>query len=452
VCGHRRCTPGTTFWAALAVLAVALSAASAEAAVFTAADVKGRTLDNGVRVIVREAHEAPIVALDVYIRFGSALETDETNGVAHTIEHLVFQGMEGSRVGRLPRLIEGLGGRVTAETSRDHTHFAVALSPEGLEEAATQLAVAIRNPETDPTIVARERSIIAHELAQQADNPVLQLQELSYRLGFTKHGYRLSPGGTRESLANLSRADIQRAHDAYYTGPNTAVVVVGDVDVEEAFRVVSAAFGSFPATPPPPRPDTEEPRRMTRKVAPPVERATSRHFLMLGFPAPGVAAAKDDVCPMDVLMAALGEGRASRFQRRVVGERKLADEMLTIYLTQRDPGAFYVWAVTPDGGSEAAVNAVLEEIADIRAKGLPADDLDRAKQQILGSFAVQSETYMDQAATLGFYESIGGYEFALEYEERVGAVTSADVQRVASTYLDPELYTLVQVRPKAAAH
>lgn len=448
--GHRGCVCRTTLWAGWTVAAVALSGALARAAVFAPADVQARTLENGVRVIVREAHEAPIVALDVYIRFGSALETDETNGVAHTIEHLVFQGMSGSRVGRLPRLIEGLGGRVTAETSRDHTHFAVAVPPDGLEEAATQLAVAIRNPETDPAILARERNIIAHELAQQADNPVLQLQELSYRLGFTKHGYRLSPGGTRESLANLSRADIQRAHDAYYTGPNTAVIVVGDVDTEEAFRVVSAAFHSFPALLPPARPSMDEPRRMTRKAAPPVERATSRHFLMLGFPAPGMASAKDDVCPMDVLMAALGEGRASRFQRRIVGERKLADEMLTIYLTQRDPGAFFVWAVTPADGAEAAVNAVLEEIAEIRAKGLPAEELDRAKQQILGSFAVQSETYMDQAATLGFYESIGGFEFALEYEERVGAVTSADIQRVASTYLDPELYTLVQVRPKAA--
>jgi len=437
-------------FALLLVLAVSLGVAPrAGAVVFDPARVACRTMDNGLRVVVKEGHSAPIVAVDVYVHFGSGDEDETTNGVAHAIEHMIFQGRDEARVGRLPRMIEGLGGRVLASTTRDHTHFAVAVSSEYFEQAVTQLAMALGHPELEADTVQRELAIIAHELRQMQEDPLFVLREQTFALSFVKHGYRLPVGGTEESIAALDRTVLERTHRAYYTAPNMTVVVVGDVDPELAFRVVGEAFSQFDPAPPPVRTPVDEPRRMTRKEAPPIEIPGARTLMVLGFPSPGLAGQKQDVCAMDVLMTVLGDGAHSRFQRRVIEEKKAAEMVSAMYLTQRDPGVFYVWAAAPTGGLEAAANAILAEVADVRANGITPEELARAKAIVTGSYATQSETYVDQAATLGFYDSIDSYQFAVDYEGLVNAVTAEDVQRVALAYLDIDKYTLVSIVPAA---
>jgi zinc protease len=358
---------------------------------------------------------------------------------------MVFQGRDEARVGRLPRLIEGLGGRVTAQTTRDHTHFAVAVSSEYLEQAASQLAIAIAHPELSQENVQRELAIIAFELRQTAEDPLYILRDEIFGLSFTKHGYRLPIGGTEKGLASLNRATLQEVHSLYYTAPNMTVVVVGDVIAEQAFSCISQAFSGLPSTQPPVAAAADEPRGVEVRKAPAIEVPESRTFVMLGFPAPAISKDKTGVCAMDVLMAGLSEGNKSRLSSRIIEDKKLAGTLGAMYLTQKDPGLFYIWAVVPPDGIDAYTNVVLAEIAEVRANGISDDELRRAKAIVIGNYAMQSETYIDQASTLGFYDSISSYEFALNYEDLVNAVTAKDIVRLATDYLDPGAYTCATI-------
>jgi zinc protease len=422
-------------------------ATAASADVINGDQVSSKVLDNGLRVVCKEGHSAPIVVIDVYVRFGSVDETPETSGVAHALEHMVFQGQDDARVGRLPRMIEGLGGRVTAETSRDHTHFGVAVSSEHFEQAATQLAIAVADPEMEPATIERELSIIDRELTQYAEEPIYTLRDRIYGAVFGDSGYGLPVGGDQANLKNLDRGLLRKTHDAYYTGPNMAVVVVGDVAADEVFRVVESAFGGFRDAQPPARRDVEERRRTDGLVLDPIQMPVGRTIMMIGFPAPGLAKDPKAVCALDVLMSILDNSGHCRYIDHIVKEKQLASAMSAMYLTQRDPGIFYTWAAVPEDGVEAAANAVREELADIRANGVPDDEIERAKRILTASFAVQSETYVDQAGTLGFYESIDSYKFGVDYEHLIMAVTADDVRRLAHDYLDPEAYVLASAVP-----
>jgi len=420
---------------------------SVQAAVFDPEQVTVQTLDNGLQVVVKEGSVAPVVVIDAYVRFGSAQETPEKNGIAHALEHMIFQGRDGDRVGRLPRMIEAMGGRVTAETSRDHTHFSVAVSSEHFEQAVTQLAIAVRSPELELQSLSRELAIVTNELMELHDNPLERLLDAAYQQSFGQSGYGLPRGGTIESVRGLTRADLQRAHDEYYTGPNMSVVVVGDVPDEEAHQVVAEAFGAFPNVAPPAPVELDRGFADGKQTPPPTTVPGARPFFLLAFPAPGIEGDKEAVCAADVLMAALSEGRGSRFAVRGEQEDGLLAAASCMYLTQRGPGLFYVWGTAPEDAVDATVEEALSMIRVIRDEGLPEDELARAIDVIVGSYAVQSETFIDQAGTLGFYSCIDSHEFAIQYEELVRDVTSEDIRRVARTYLDPEIYTLVRILP-----
>jgi len=426
----------TVAWCLFLLLAVAVVRADS----LPPESIKLKTLPNGLRVLVREAHEAPLVTIDLWIRAGSSRETAETNGVAHFMEHLLFRGTAKRGRGEVDRDIEELGATLNATTSRDWMHLYTTVASRYWQNALEVVADAVQNSALRPEDVEREQMIILDELARAADDPVRDANQRLAELLFQKHPYRLPVAATRDSIIRIQREQIVEFYRKYYVPNNASLVIVGDVTESEAFAAAEKLFGGWkrrdiaepelePESPP------ETPRQAQFKVR--------RGFPVvgIGFMAPSVKEVKD-VCACDLLLALLGR-RDGLLTRLLVGQG-IATRVTTDFLTQRYPGLFSIVVELPEGGNPQQVEAMVVGALQQLAKTPVTDaELARAKREILGEYLFGMETTEGQANTLGFYEMIDTYLFATEYEKNVLAVTAEDIRRTVEKYLNPECRVVV---------
>lgn len=422
-----------------------LVSAGAQANSLPAESIKIRTLPNGLRVLVREAHEAPLVTIDLWVRAGSARETSETNGVAHFMEHLLFRGTAKRGRGEVDRDIEELGATLNATTSRDWMHLYTTVASRYWQNALEVIADAVQNSALRPEDVEREQMIILDELARAADDPLRDANQRLAELLFPNHPYRLPVAATRESIIRIQREQVVQFYRKYYVPNNASLVIVGDVTEAEAFAAAQKFFGDWKKgeiADPEPAPESppDSPRRAEYKV----RRGTP--VVGIGFIAPSVKQVAD-VCAADVLLSLLGQ-RDGLLTRLLVGQG-VATRVTTEFLTQRYPGIFSIVIDLPEGGKPAQVEAmVVGALQQLARTPVSEAELARAKREILGNYLFSVETTEGQASTLGFYEMIDTYLFATEYEKNVQAVKPEDIRRVVETYLNPERRVVVYLLPQ----
>lgn len=417
-----------------------LAAVVAGADSLPAESIKLKTLPNGLRVLVREAHEAPLVTIDLWVRAGSARETAETSGVAHFMEHLLFRGTAKRGRGEVDRDIEELGATLNATTSRDWMHLYTTVASRYWRNALEVVADAVQNSALRPEDVEREQMIILDELARAADDPVRDANQRLAELLFQKHPYRLPVAATRDSIIRIQREQVVEFYRKYYVPNNASLVVVGDVTEAEAFAEAERLFGKWQKhditdPEPQPEPPPDSPRHAQFKVR--------RGFPVvgIGFMAPSVREVRD-VCACDLLLALLGQ-RDGLLTRLLVGQG-VATRVTTEFLTQRHPGLFSIVAELPEGGNPQQVEAmVVGALQQLAKTPVTEAELARAKREILGNYLFSIETTEGQASTLGFYEMIDTYLFATEYEKNVLAVTAEDIRRTVEKYLAPEKRVVV---------
>lgn len=417
-----------------------LAVAVAWADSLPAESVKLRTFPNGLRVLVREAHEAPLVTIDLWVRAGSSRETAETNGVAHFMEHLLFRGTAKRGRGEVDRDIEELGATLNATTSRDWMHLYTTVASRYWQNALEVVADAVQNSALRPEDVEREQMIILDELARAADDPVRDTLQHLAELLYQKHPYRLPVAATRDSIIRIQREQVVDFYRKYYVPNNASLVIVGDVTEAEAFAAAEKLFGKWQkrdiTDPEPERespPDTPRHARFTVRRSFPV--------LGIGFMAPSVKEVKD-VCACDLLLALLGR-RDGLLTRLLVGQG-VATRVTTEFLTQRYPGLFSIVVELPEGGNPQPVEAmILGALQQLAKTPVTEAELARAKREILGEYLFGMETTEGQASTLGFYEMIDTYLFATEYEKNLLAVTAEDVRRAVEKYLNPQRRVVV---------
>jgi len=422
------------------------------AKVFGSSRVSKTTLDNGVSVVVKEAHFAPLVSVSVMIRAGRITEHDGIYGASHFLEHLLFESDGGRQP--LGRRIEGIGGHINATTERDWTRVWCVVATPFFQDALQALADALIGVEVKEDAVEQERKVILEEIAMAEDRDLAAiLRRMLWTNAYKTHPYGGPIPGTPADVRALTAEALQEYYDRIYVGVNTAVVIVGDVSADEARRQVQRAFGDMPRGTPPdlnfpedPPPDTVI--RVTQK------RAIPSVLIGIAFRAPGIAN-KEEVCAMDVIYTFLGEGPHCRLIQRLANEEGVAFPISTggfcSYLTQRDPGLFIVMAGTSPENAGKARRSILREIRRLAREPLSDDELARARRLLRSSYAFGNETYQDQAFSLGFYEAIDTYRFALDYENAVMAVTPEQVLRTARKYLASDNYVLATVEPYNAA-
>jgi zinc protease len=402
-------------------------------------------LDNGLRVIVQKDHSTNLVAVDIWVRAGSINETDDINGTAHFIEHLLFKGTKKRGPGQVDMEIESLGASLEAKTGKDWAHFYTTVAKRYLDKSLDVLADVITHPRLDPEDIEHERQVILDEIARSDSDPSKAIIDLAYQTAFTIHSYKLPILGTRESVSKIKPETITSFYNELYVPENTTIVLVGDITPDEAVVAVKNAFSDFkrkslPATTMPKEPERTE---QVRKV---VKRNTRLTYLAIAFPAPSIYDLPD-VYAMDLLTSYLGTGYQSWLATELKNKKKLAVEVSSDFLSQRAPGLAVLSVAVEPTKVEDAEKAILAKIADLRANPIANSDLDRARRSLEGGFAFDTETFSGRATTLGFYASIGDYELAQSYIPNLRKVTPQDILNLAKKYLDPDRAVIVVLGP-----
>lgn len=427
-----------------AALIAILAAAAGAAPILDPAKITSKTWDNGFRLVVKAEDQWGLASAQLIIRAGSAYEADDQVGAAHLLEHLLFEATDLRDEQRVGPAIESLGGYVNAVTTRDFTSINVTVASQYLSEALGLMARAVYEPQISPVTVAREREVIARELIDRADTAGGALDDLLWATAYETHPYGRPIGGTPEQVSELSAEDLLAFYARYYVPANMALIVVGDVDpaalqtrVEELFGGRAPGALDLPELP-------REPAQTDVAIAADT-RPSQATIVSFAWHAPEVEDF-DEVCAMDLIYTVLGEGRLGSLHSKLV-EAGTAVAVDVQYLTQRDPGLLVVTALTPPDKETDARTAIVAEVERLRNEALTAEALDQAKRVLRIGYAFSNEAYADQAGSLAFYEAIGGYQLAVDYIDRVNAVTPELFQQVARKYLDPNAYTLAIIRP-----
>lgn len=435
-----------------------------------------------MRSVVRETRGTGLVAVQVWVRAGSRYETNRDAGASHLIETLAMEasknyppapragGADGAGVGGggATGAIEALGGVATSQTARDATNYGATVAASFLPDALRALSDAVLRPLLTDAEIEIAKAEAGERLQRRAIDPVATAADLAYQTAFTKHPYRRPANGSSTSIESLNGARVRAYHAARYVGANISVIVVGDVRAAAAHALIARHFAAAPPTKPAAAPVATETAPAARKTV--TRRGPfSRALIALAFRSPGIASPRD-VVAMDVLLAHWGEGREAALRRVLRGEiassssgdgedeesgegdsESGASEPLALfevgYLTQRDPGLFIVSLLVAPENRAQAVGATMAEIARVRASGINATDLARAKTELKRQYIQQSETVTGQAGALGFYEMIADYRFAVTYLERIERITAADVKAVAAKYLSGNAYVQAALEP-----
>ena len=405
-------------------------------------------LPNGLTLLLREVHVAPVANLQIWAKVGSADERPGEEGLAHFHEHMLFKGTARRGVGDVAGEVEGAGGRINAYTSFDVTVYYATLPSHALYTGLHVLVDAVRHSVFDPVEVQREVEVVLEEIRRSEDSPGHVLSDLSYSTSFQVHPYRLPILGPPENVARFDKPMVEAFFRRWYTPDNLVVVAAGDFDAEKLAGEIRRLFADASpggAT----RGRTIDPEQHALRTA-----IETRDFegarLDLSWRAPSFREA--DATHLDLLAFILGEAESSRLIRDVKETRGLADRIDASCYTPLDPGLFSVNLECRPEQAPAAVEAVAEQIERLRCETVSADELERARANFLATEHVERESVSGMASKIGHFHVLGG-DFRSEerYFESVRNATPEDLRRVAVQYLAPEKLTACALLPEAEA-
>jgi len=403
------------------------------------------TLANGLCVVCLERPETPTVAIKVLVKCGSRHD-GEKHGLAHALEHMFFKGTESRTTQRIYHSVEGVGGQIDAQTTKEYTAFSVVTQdgfhPRGLEA----LADIVRHPRLEEADLLREKLVILEEMRRRAD----QRQAIwDFYAGALWQNHHLKDRvlGYKENLLELTIEHLRQHHTTFFVPPNTVIAIAGNVTLEDALAVIAEFFGDWegelPSFPPVP---TEPPLSDKREFW--IERDVSQVHLLLGWPA--VDMTHPNRHPLKVIGRLLGVGGSSRLYQRLREEQQLTYTVATATAAYEDIGHFAIYTACQPDKTETVCTAIFDELTRLREQPVSDEELGRVKTSYEGSLAVNFETNLQVASIHGVEALLDRIEPFAESVRRINAVTQEDVLRVAQQYFDLDRYVSVAMGPKPA--
>jgi len=406
------------------------------------AGLQTRILKNGLKVLVKEDRNLPVVATALGYRVGSMHEPPEMTGLSHFLEHMLFKGTDRYKRGEIDRVTFEAGGNNNAWTSEDMTVYWFHVSSDRLEEFLALEANRMVRCLMDPMEFQNEKKVVLEELNRRLDSPGGPLHEEIEKVIFTRSGYDHPVLGWRDQLEKMTRDRMVEHYRTYYQPNNAVLVVVGDVDAKDCFEKAAKHFESIPAGPKAPLPRTKEPPQdRERRFQVETEDASSR--LVMGFRS-DVVGSKTDIA-LDLLSTILSNGKKSRLVARLVEKEDLVAEggVGTTNNTRKYDGVFYAEAELKPGASvEAAEKAMLDELERLKNAPVAESELRRAKNLLRASFAFGKESTMGLAEAIVQFEVLDLPEYLRVYMDRVASITAAEIQAVARTVFDSQRRTV----------
>lgn len=414
-----------------------------------AGPVTRHVLDNGLIVLLKEVHTAPVVSWWVLYRVGSRNERTGQTGISHWVEHMLFKGTDRFPAGTLDKAIDREGGVWNAQTSFDYTAYFETLPAGRIELALEAEADRMVSARFDPEEVESERTVIISERQGSENSPTFWLYEETRAAAFRVHPYHHQIIGDMADLRTMTRDELYAHYRAYYVPNNAIAVAVGDFEADDMLARVQALYGGIPAGATPPLVTrAEPPQQGERRVR--VEREGSASYLYAAYRAP--EATHPDWFKLTLLDSMLAGAsapggssvgnRTSRLYKALV-ETELATGVGGGLYPSVDPYLFSIVVTVRDGRTLDEVQEALDaELERLLTAGITQTELDKAKKQARALFAYGTESISGQAFWLAFSENFSSYTWYENYLEHLDAVTLDDVHAAARQYLRPSQRTV----------
>ncbi|HLV17058.1 MAG TPA: pitrilysin family protein [Pseudomonas sp.] len=416
------------------------------------------TLDNGLKVIVREDHRAPVVVSQLWYKVGSSYEQPGLTGLSHALEHMMFKGSEKLGPGESSRILRELGAEENAFTSDDYTAYYQVLARDRLAVAFELEADRLASLRLPPDEFAREIEVIQEERRLRTDDrPGSLAYERFKTLAYPASGYRTPTIGWMADLERMTVDDLRAWYERWYAPNNATLVVVGDVTRDEVERLARRYFGPIPAR-------EIRPARQPLELAEPGERRITLHLqtqlpsLLMGFNVPGLATAENprDVQALRLIAALLDGGYSARLASRLERGAELVSGASAWYNAHTRGDSLFVLSATPNvqqGRTLEQVEAALWEQLELLKREAPStEELQRVRAQLIAGLVYERDSITAQATAIGTLETVGLSWRLMERElEDLEAVTAEDIQRAARTYFTRTRLSVAHVLPEEAA-
>jgi len=410
--------------------------------------VESLKLDNGITVLVKENHSAPVASLQVWVATGSADEYEKEAGITHFIEHMIFKGTPRRMTGEIARAIEESGGHINAYTSLDRTVYHVEIASRHMVTAVDVLMDALQNSLFDPEEIEREREVILEEYRRSIDMPQRRFYWSLMGLAFSKHPYRRPIIGYEQTIKAVKRDDIISYVNRRYLPENIVIVAVGDFDSKEIIKALKIHTREFPKRSGggKEKARVQEPEQKALRSMVMAEDVQHASF-SLSWHIPSVD--HPDMPVLDLLAGILAHGRSSRLNDRLRMKNRLVHSIEADTLSTLDQGLFSISSRLDPANLLKVLEALAEEISDLSTTPVSGEELAKAKALAEADFLMEMETMSGQARTLGFFHTAcGNFGSIDKYLDTIRSATEEDISRVASKYLRPEKISAGLMRPR----
>lgn len=411
-------------------------------------DIQPIQLDNGLHIMLKEIHTAPLVSHWVWYRVGSRDEIPGKTGISHWVEHMQFKGTPTFPADELERNISRTGGYWNALTYLDWTTYFETMPADKIDLALELEADRMTNSSFDPQEVSRERTVVMSERQGRENSPGFQLKEAMRAAAFRVHPYHHEIIGDMADLKTMTRDDLYEHYRTYYRPNNALVAVAGDFQSDSMLERIKELYSNIPAEKNIPRhARPEPPQKGEHRLT--VEGPGETTIVEVAYHTP--PASDPDFFPlliMDSLLSGprglnlFGGGgvsnKTSRLYQKMVEEKDVAVDLHGGLPATIDPFLYSLhFLIHPASSTEDALSILDDEIARMQDIPPSEEELLRATKQARALFAYGGESITNQAFWLGFAEMFAEYAWVTKYVDKLAAVTPQDIQRVAQTYLQP---------------
>jgi zinc protease len=426
-----------------------------------AAAVHEEVLDNGLRVLIQEVRTAPLASVWCWYRVGSRDETAGLTGVSHWVEHMNFKGTTNIPREKVKGIIEQYGGYWNGYTWIDQTTYTETATRDALDHMLFIESERMANCVYDPADCESERTVIISELQGGENDPDQLLDQELTATAFRAHPYRHPTIGWLADLESMTRDDLYGYYRRFYVPNNATVVIVGDVDRQDALRSVVKHFGTIAPGNVGRRPYTREPEQLgERRLT--IAREGTAAYLKLGYHAP--AATDPEFFPLLLLDAVLSGAkginlwasfrtpppqRSARLYQALVNTG-LASAVSGGLVPTQEPFLYTISLTATEGTAlDVLEEAVLTELDRVRAHGVTPHELAKAKRQLRARLVFEQDSITNIAHQLGYFETIASWRYFPSIGDQIDRVTLEQVGAVAESRLKPANRTIGRFEPVA---
>jgi zinc protease len=421
-------------------------------------------LKNGLKVIVREDHRAPVVYSQLWYKIGSSYEPQGITGISHMLEHMMFKASKNYPEGTFSSIVSNAGGIFNAFTSNDYTAYVESLDKNQLEPIFKLEADRMQNLLLDPVAFSKERQVVMEERRMRTeDNPEMDLYEKLMAKAMINTPYGHPTIGWMTDIEGYTVEELKDWYQTWYAPNNATLVVVGDVSPEHVFALAKQYFegiptrtlGTLPSYTTPSSPATILEKRVT------LTRSANVPTLILNYKVPSMrsvtpAGSEQDIYALDFISTLLTQGNSARLVKKLIRDQKIATHLDINY----DPFSLYdtTWSLfaTPAEGSgvEQSMNqletVLIKEIEALKTDPITEQELTRVKTQVLAQKIYSMDNPSYQATQIGTLESIGmQWQDYDTYLDGLQKITAAQIQHAAQQYLRLDQLTVGLLNPQA---